>query len=128
MRVMKSVVLGVSILSLLIASESIAPLGKYTPVERRHWAFVARSQPGIPTFTLAAERAWARNPVDAFIMARLKKENLKPSPQADRATLIRRLRFDLTGLPPAPRAVRRLSRHHSHGRYSQLPQPLLHQP
>ena len=84
-----------------MASE-IAPLGKYTPVERRHWAFVKRSQPEIPKFTIAADRAWARTPIDAFILQRLQKEGLRPSAQADRATLVRRLYFDLTGLPPAP--------------------------
>src|SRR5579872_4643124 len=99
---MKSLVLAVSALSLLIASESIAPLGQYTPVERRHWAFLKRSEPEIPKFTRAADRAWAASPIDAFILARLNKEGLRPSPQADRATLIRRLYFDLTGLPPAP--------------------------
>jgi hypothetical protein len=57
----------------------MAPLGTYTPVERRHWAFVKRSQPEVPKFTTAADRAWVRSPVDAFILARLKKENLRPS-------------------------------------------------
>src|SRR5215469_3215462 len=99
---MKRLALGVSIISLLMASETIAPLGKYTAVERRHWAFVKRSQPAIPKFTLASDRAWARNPIDSFILERLKKEGLRPSPQADRAVLIRRLYFDLTGLPPTP--------------------------
>src|SRR5260370_31687040 len=125
MQVMKPVVLGVSILSLLIASESIAPLGKYTPVERRHWAFVARSQPAIPTFTLAADRAWARNPVDAFILQRLKKEDLRPSPQADRATLIRRLYFDLTGVAPAPGDVAPFAAAKSPPAYSQMVEHLL---
>ena len=100
---LKPVGVGIFVFSLLIASESIAPLGTYTPVERRHWAFVKRSQPEVPKFTAAADRAWVRSPIDAFILARLKKENLRPSPEADRATLIRRLYFDLIGLPPAPR-------------------------
>src|SRR6266566_9088566 len=98
---MKQLAFGVSFISLLIASDKIAPLGKYTPVERRHWAFVQRSQPEIPKFTAAADRAWSRNPIDAFILQRMEKEGLKPSPTADRATLVRRLYFDLTGLPPA---------------------------
>src|SRR5579862_7402900 len=102
---MKPLVLAVSALSLLIASDSIAPLGQYTPVERRHWAFVPRSQPEVPKFTAAADRAWAATPVDAFILARLNKEGLRPSPPADRATLIRRVYFDLTGLPPTPAEV-----------------------
>jgi Protein of unknown function (DUF1553)/Protein of unknown function (DUF1549) len=90
---------------LLMASDTIAPLGKYTAAERRHWAFVPRSHPDIPAFHEAADRAWVKTPVDAFILARLKKEGLKPSPQADRATLIRRVSFDLTGLPPSPAEV-----------------------
>src|SRR5205085_1680481 len=99
---MKRLLLGISVISVLIASDTIAPLGKYTPVERRHWAFVQRSQPEIPNFTAAADRAWARTAIDAFILQRLQKEGLKASPAADRATLVRRLYFDLTGLPPSP--------------------------
>src|SRR5580692_5405765 len=122
---MKRLALGVSVISLLFASDAIAPLGKYTPVERRHWAFVKRSQPEIPKFTAAADRAWALNPIDAFILERLKKDGLRPSAQADRATLIRRLYFDLTGLPPAPREVARFVADQSPGAYSKLVEQLL---
>ncbi len=78
---------------------------KYTPAERRHWAFQPRSRPAVPSFTTPAERAWVRNPVDAFVLARLRKEGLRPAGPADRRTLIRRLYFDLTGLPPTPGEV-----------------------
>jgi hypothetical protein len=50
-------------------------------------------------------RAWVRNPIDAFILARLEKEDIKPSPEADRRTLIRRLSLDLLGLLPTPAEV-----------------------
>lgn len=50
--------------------------------------------------------AWIRNPIDAFILARLEAKNLQPSPEADRRTLIRRLSFDLLGLPPTPEMVK----------------------
>ena len=50
-------------------------------------------------------RAWVRNPIDAFILARLEREGIEPSPEADRVTLLRRLSFDLTGLPPTPEEV-----------------------
>jgi hypothetical protein len=63
----------------------------------RHWAFVP-SQPAAPP--AVRDAAWARNPIDRFVLARLEREGLKPSPEADRATLLRRLSFDLTGLPP----------------------------
>ncbi|MFN3324405.1 MAG: DUF1553 domain-containing protein [Bryobacteraceae bacterium] len=101
----KTLIFGASALSLLMAADAVAPLGKYTPAERRHWAFQPRIQPEVPEFTEAAERAWISNPVDAFVLARLKKAGLRPSPEADRRTLIRRVHFDLTGLPPSPKEV-----------------------
>lgn len=68
-----------------------------------HWAFVKPVRPQVPR---GAVKAWGRNPVDAFILARLQKEHLTPSPEADRRTLIRRLSFDLLGLLPTPEEVR----------------------
>lgn len=65
---------------------------------KEHWAFVppVRNEP--PT---VRDRSWLRNPIDNFILAELENKGLKPSPEADRVTLIRRLSFDLTGLPPS---------------------------
>lgn len=87
-----------------VASD-VAPLGTYTARERSHWAFVKRAMPAIPTFAGVVDQAWTRRPMDAFILQRLQKEGLKPSPAADRATLIRRVYFDLLGLPPSPSEV-----------------------
>src|ERR1700686_4443403 len=92
--------LAMAMYSATFAADSIAPLGTYTPLERRHWAFRPRAHPEIPKFSQAADQKWAAAPLDAFILARLKKEGLQPSAPADRAALIRRLCFDLTGLPP----------------------------
>ena len=82
-----------------------APLGKYTAAERRHWSFQPRTTPAVPTLTAPADKAWAKSGssgsnIDAFVLARLKKESLNHAPEADRATLIRRITFNLTGLPP----------------------------
>jgi hypothetical protein len=63
----------------------------------RHWAFVPPQAAAAPA---VRDGQWARNPIDRFVLARLEREGLKPSPEADRATLLRRLSFDLTGLPP----------------------------
>jgi mono/diheme cytochrome c family protein len=67
-----------------------------------HWAFIPPVRPAVPQ---AKQGDWARGAVDAFILARLEAEGLKPSPEADKATLIRRVTLDLTGLPPTPAEV-----------------------
>ncbi len=67
------------------------------------WAFDAPRRPELPAVRDPAARG--RHPIDAFVHARLERENLAPSPEADRRTLLRRLSLDLTGLPPEPAAV-----------------------
>ncbi len=100
----------------------------YKPVERRHWAFQKRSEPVVPKFTSAIDRAWAKQPIDAFVLSRLQKEELRPAPQASKATLIRRLYFDLTGLPPTPAEVDAFVRNTSPKAYEQLVDKLLASP
>src|SRR5262249_39608502 len=63
----------------------------------KHWAFQKPVRPAEPPVKNAA---WVRNPIDRFILARLEREGLTPSPEADRLTLLRRLSLDLLGLPP----------------------------
>ena len=67
-----------------------------------HWAFVPPERPEPPA---VGRREWIRNPIDAFVLAKLEAAGLEPSPEADRATLIRRLHADLVGLPPTPAEV-----------------------
>ena len=69
---------------------------------RGHWAFERVQRPAVPG---VKSPAWSRTPIDRFILARLESEGLTPNPEADRATLARRLALDLTGLPPVPAAV-----------------------
>ncbi len=71
-------------------------------VYEAHWSFIAPKPPTIPE---TKNRHWARNPVDRFILSRLEKEGLTPSEEADRPTLIRRVTYDLTGMPPSPQEV-----------------------
>jgi hypothetical protein len=81
----------------------VAQGGKGPPGEQpeadpaKHWAFVKPTRPALPT---VADPAWNRNPIDRFIAAEHARRGLKPAPEADRATLLRRLYFDLIGLPP----------------------------
>lgn len=63
-----------------------------------HWAFKAPTRPQPPA---VKDRRWARNAIDAFVLKRLEQERLRPSSEADRVTLIRRLSLDLIGLPPS---------------------------
>lgn len=67
-----------------------------------HWLYITPTRPEPP---IEPEGEGIRNPIDAFVVARLRQEHLEPSPQADPVTLARRLSFDLTGLPPAPDMV-----------------------
>jgi mono/diheme cytochrome c family protein len=65
--------------------------------KREHWAFKAPAKPKVPA---TKDRKWIRTPIDNFILARLEKEKLKPSPETDKVTFLRRLSLDLIGLPP----------------------------
>ena len=79
--------------------QSISNLQSEIP---QHWAYVKPARPALPE---VKNTAWARNAIDRFILARLEKEGLTPAPAADRATLLRRVSLDLTGLPPSVREV-----------------------
>jgi hypothetical protein len=89
-------------LFLLAASVTMAADPKdraITDEDRSHWAFHAVTKVEPPTLK---DASWIRNPIDQFVGALLEKANLQVSPEASRETLIRRLTFDLTGLPPSP--------------------------
>jgi hypothetical protein len=79
-----------------------APLGTYKPLERRFWAFQPRKDVTPP---LLPGNRWVATPVDAFILQALQKAGLTPAPEADRVTLIRRVTFDLHGIPPTPEEI-----------------------
>ena len=68
----------------------------------QHWAYVKPKRPATPE---VARKDWARNPIDAFVLARLEREQLAPSPEAAKTTLLRRVSLDLIGLPPTPEEV-----------------------
>ena len=70
-----------------------------------HWSFIAPTRPAVPTFDDPKAKAWIKNPIDAFVLAKLKAAGLEPAAEADRRTLARRLALDLTGLPPEPADV-----------------------
>ena len=68
-----------------------------------HWAFIPVKKSDEPKTEMPN---WVRNPIDSFVLKTLKEKDMKPSPEADRRTLIRRVYFDLTGLPPTPEQIK----------------------
>jgi hypothetical protein len=90
---------------------------------QRHWAFVVPKRP-----TLPPAKGWGRNPIDQFLLTRMQKEGMKPSPEADRYTLARRLSIDLTGLPPTIEMVDRFVNDKSPDAYEKYVDRLLDLP
>jgi hypothetical protein len=92
---------------------------------RKHWAYKAPVRPAVPR---NAGSRWSRNPIDHFVLARLEKEHLRPSTEADRVTLLRRLSLDLIGLPPSTAEVDGFLADHSKDAYEKQVERLLASP
>ncbi len=108
--------------------EEIAVLKEWVKegaVYRPHWAFEAPVKAPLPQVN---DAAWAKNPIDHFVLARLQKEGLSPSAEADKRALIRRVTLDLTGLLPDPREVEAFVSDASPDAYEHLVDNLLSRP
>ncbi len=90
-----------------------------------HWAFIKPTRAPLPA---VRNQRWVRNPIDAFVLARLEEKGLKPNPEADRRTLARRLSLDLTGLPPSPALVESFVKDRSKDAYENLVETLMNSP
>src|SRR5437879_2135399 len=93
--------------------------------EKTHWAFQPVRRPAAPA---VHEHAWLRNPIDAFVLARLEKEGIKPVAAADRLTLLRRVYLDLVGLPPSPEEQQAFLADRSANAYERVVDDLLARP
>lgn len=112
---------GFPLILLLAALGSIA-----APVDKLdHWSFKPVTRPALPE---TKNRVWARNEVDRFILARLEKEHLQPAREADRATWLRRVSFDLIGLPPSPEQTEAFVKDHHRDAYERVVDALLASP
>lgn len=84
-------------------SDAAVPVTPAWAAARKHWAFQPVTEPAPPK--IHRHKSWMQSPIDAFVLENLNAKGLKPSPPADRRTLIRRATFDLIGLPPTPQEV-----------------------
>jgi hypothetical protein len=92
-------------LSILLTCSLATLVAGQTPAKNvpdKPWAFRTPQRPVVPA---VAAKAWVRNPIDAFTLAAMEKAGVRPAEEADRVTILRRLSFDLTGLPPTPEEV-----------------------
>ncbi len=92
---------------------------------KEHWAFVKPVRPALPE---VQDKNWPKNDIDYFVLANLESHGLKPEPEADRATLIRRVSLDLTGLPPTPGEVEAFVNDQSPKAYEKVVDRLLASP
>src|SRR6266581_638977 len=134
MRTLPHVFRNVAVLSLVCAGGACAGLdaetGSVRPLAQvldksDWWSFKPATRPPLPS---VKTKNWARNPIDVFILAKLEQEKLSPSREADRRTLIRRLSFDLIGLPPSPKEVAHFVADRGPSAYEQLVERLLDSP
>ncbi len=102
---------------------TVAAAGPARPAAR--WAYGPVARPAVPR---VKDAGWVRNPIDAFLLAKIEAEQLQPAPPADRVALIRRLTFDLTGLPPTPEEVDAFVADPSRNAYERLVDRLLAAP
>src|SRR3954471_15341739 len=113
-------------LAALAVADDIRILDKpITAEERDHWAFRSPKRTVPPA---VGNGDWVCNPIDAFIMATLEANGLSPAPEAERTALLRRLSFDLTGLPPSPIAIEEFLNDRSPDAYAKVVDRLLSSP
>ncbi len=98
---------------------------RFTPAQRNYWALRAVRRPVRPG---VRQSAWVRNPIDAFVLAQLEAQSLRPSPRADKITLLRRATLDVTGLPPTPEEVDAFLADHSPRAFEKVVDRLLASP
>jgi mono/diheme cytochrome c family protein len=92
------------------------------------WAYRPVVKPVPPTIRAPGHEEWERNPIDRFVLATLREKRLEPSPPADRRTLLRRVTFDLIGLPPTPEEIDAFLADHSPDAYEKVVDRLLASP
>src|SRR5439155_16315158 len=104
------------------AEDAKAAVGAET---RPHWSLRPLVKPALPK---VKDKSWARTPIDRFVLAKLEERGLRPSPAADKRTLLRRIYFDLIGLPPTPQDMGAFLADRSRDAYEKVVDRLLASP
>ncbi len=94
--------LGLLVSGVACADEATVAEPAITEQDRKHWAFKPLAEVDVP---VVGDTSWPRGAIDEFVLTKLRAKGLETSPEADRATLLRRVTFDLTGLPPTPAEI-----------------------
>ncbi|HAB18928.1 MAG TPA: DUF1553 domain-containing protein [Verrucomicrobiota bacterium] len=134
-RCRSAVLLGIALLAIVVAAEStpaadsVAANSNFRqPASLDWWSLKPLVRPPEPLLPAGSPGTLAQNPVDRFVLATLRSKQLEPSPEADRRTLIRRLYFDLIGLPPNPADVEAFAANSAPDAYERLVDRLLASP
>jgi Protein of unknown function (DUF1553)/Protein of unknown function (DUF1549)/Planctomycete cytochrome C/Concanavalin A-like lectin/glucanases superfamily len=106
-------------------AKAVAVRGKFSEEDRQWWSFQPLKESSIPE---VEDQGWCRNSIDHFVFRKLQAEGLKPSPDAEKRSLIRRVYFDLWGLPPSPEEVEAFVSDSSPAAYEHLIDRLLDSP
>ncbi len=118
-----TIVLGLA--SLAFADDVRIQVKPITAEERQHWAFLPLTRPEVPAVKNPDR---LKNPIDAFIAEKLEANGMQPAAEASRTTLLRRLNFDLTGLPPTPAEIHEFLNDRSSDAYEKVVDRLLANP
>jgi hypothetical protein len=110
--------------------DAVPSAGHVSDRDRQHWAFQPPRRPAVPTVRARGRVANPRvvNPIDAFVLAALEKKGLAMNPEASRPAILRRLAFDLTGLPPSPEFLERFLKDRRPDAYERAVDELLNSP
>ncbi|MBO0697333.1 MAG: DUF1553 domain-containing protein [Zavarzinella sp.] len=109
----------------VLAADSPKAGEPFTDEQKRFWAFQPMRDPPIPA---VRDRDWVRSPIDAFVLAELEQKGLRPAPPPDKYALLRRVTFDLTGLPPTPAEIESFVRDNSPDAFERVIDRLLESP
>ena len=112
-------------LCLIATGVFFAETRDFTPAEKKFWSLQPVTKPAVPA---VQEKQWVKNPIDAFVLARLEAKHLQPNKPADKLTLLRRVTIDLTGLPPSEQDIQAFLKDTSPNAYEKVVDRLLASP